>query len=42
MKVFMDLFSDYTGLLVVGIITFMLVMMAYLFIMFVRKMNNKE
>lgn len=42
MKVFMDLFSDYTGLLVVGIITFMLVMMAYLITMFVRKMNNKE
>ncbi|HHO58710.1 MAG TPA: DUF3149 domain-containing protein [Thiotrichales bacterium] len=42
MKVFVDLFSDLTGLLTLGIIIFMLVMMGYLFSMFISKMNHKE
>ncbi len=42
MKVFSDLFSDFTGLLTVGIIAFMLVMMIYLFSMFVSKANKGE
>jgi len=42
MKIFMDLFSDWTGLLTLGIILFMLVMMGYLSIMFISKMNHKE
>ncbi len=42
MKVFMDLFSDLTGMLTLGIIAFMLIMMAYLFTMFINKMNHKE
>ncbi len=42
MKVFIDLFSDFTGMLTLGIILFMLVMMGYLFSMFIRKMNHKE
>lgn len=37
MDVFNDLFGDFTGLLTIGIIVFMLVMMAYLFSMFIRK-----
>jgi hypothetical protein len=37
-----DLFNDYTGWLVVGIIVFMLVMMAYLFNMFISKSNKGE
>jgi hypothetical protein len=42
MKVFSDLFSDMTGLLTVGIIVFMLVMMAFLFTMFIRKSSKGE
>jgi cbb3-type cytochrome oxidase subunit 3 len=42
MKVFSDLFSDMTGLLTIGIIVFMLVMMAYLFSMFISKSSKGE
>jgi cbb3-type cytochrome oxidase subunit 3 len=42
MKVFSDLFSDFTGLLTIGVIVFMLVMMAYLFTMFIRKSNKHD
>ena len=42
MKVFANLFSDWTGILTIGIILFMLVMMGYLFVMAVNKMNHKE
>jgi len=42
MKVFANLFSDWTGILTIGIILFMLVMMGFLFVMAVRKMNRKE
>ena len=42
MKVFVDLFSDWTGLLTLGVILFMLVMMGYLATMFISKMNHKE
>jgi len=42
MKVFGDLFSDLTGLLTLGIIVFMLVMMAYLFSMFISKSSKKD
>lgn len=42
MKVFADLFSDWTGILTIGIISFMLLMMVFLFTMFIRKMNRKE
>ena len=37
-----DLFNDYTGWLVVGIIVFMLGMMGYLFNMFVSKSSKGE
>lgn len=37
MNVFSELFNDYTGWLTVGVIVFMLVMMAYLFSMFISK-----
>lgn len=37
MKVFTDLFGNFMGLLTLGVIAFMLVMMAYLFTMFIRK-----
>jgi len=37
MGVFSDLFKDFTGWLTVGVIVFMLVMMAYLFSMFISK-----
>ena len=37
MEVFSNLFNDFTGWLTVGIIIFMLVMMAYLFSMFISK-----
>ena len=37
MGVFGELFNDLTGWLTVGIIVFMLVMMAYLFSMFINK-----
>jgi hypothetical protein len=37
MSVFGELFNDLTGWLTVGIIIFMLVMMAFLFSMFINK-----
>ena len=37
MDVFSELFNDLTGWLTIGIIIFMLVMMAYLFSMFINK-----
>jgi hypothetical protein len=37
MKIFADLFNDFTGWLTVAVIVFMLVMMAYLFSMFISK-----
>ncbi len=37
MEVFSDLFNDFTGWLTVGVIVFILVMMAYLFSMFISK-----
>ena len=37
MNVFSELFNDLTGWLTVGIIVFMLVMMAFLFSMFINK-----
>ena len=40
MKVFGNLFNDLTGLLTLGIIVFMLVMMAYLFSMFISKSSK--
>ena len=40
MKVFGNLFNDLTGMLTLGIIVFMLVMMAYLFSMFISKSSK--
>ena len=40
MEVFSNLFNDLTGLLTIGIIVFMLVMMAYLFTMFISKSSK--
>lgn len=37
MEVFGNLFSDLTGLLTVGIIVFMIVMLAFLATMFIKK-----
>jgi len=37
MNVFSELFNDLTGWFTVGIIVFMLVMMAFLFSMFINK-----
>jgi len=37
MNVFSELFNDLTGWLTVGIIVFMLVMMAFLFSLFINK-----
>lgn len=42
MKVFGELFNDATGWLTLGIIVFMLIMMAYLFTMFISKSNKGE
>ena len=42
MKVFGNLFNDLTGLLTIGIIVFMLVMMAYLFSMFISKSSKAD
>ncbi|MBN4063876.1 DUF3149 domain-containing protein [Cardiobacterium sp. AH-315-I02] len=42
MEVFGNLFSDLTGWLTMGIIVFMLVMMAYLVTMAISKMNKGE
>jgi hypothetical protein len=40
MSVFSELFNDFTGWLTVGVIVFMLVMMAYLFSMFISKSSK--
>ena len=40
MGVFGELFNDLTGWLTIGVIVFMLVMMAYLFGMFINKANK--
>lgn len=37
MRVFSELFNDFTGWFTIGVIVFMLVMMAYLFSMFISK-----
>ncbi len=42
MKVFSNLFNDLTGWLTIGIIVFMLVMMAYLFSMFINKSSKHD
>ena len=42
MKVFGELFNDFTGWLTVGIIVFMIVMVAYLFTMFIRKATKED
>ena len=42
MEVFGELFNDFTGWLTVGIIVFMLVMMAFLFSMFISKSGKGE
>ena len=41
-KVFSNLYNGFMELLTVGIIVFMLVMMAYLFSMFIRKSSKAE
>jgi len=41
MGVFGELFNDFSGWLTIGVIVFMLVMMAYLFTMFITKANRK-
>ena len=41
MGVFGELFNDFTGILTIGIIVFMLVMMAYLFSMFISKSKGE-
>ncbi len=42
MDVFSRLFDDLTGWLTIGIIVFMLVMMAYLFGMFITKSSSRD
>ncbi len=42
MGVFGELFNDLTGWLTIGIILFMLVMMAYLFSMFINKSAKND
>ena len=42
MKVFSDLFNDLTGLLTVGVLVFMLLIMAYLFSMFISKSKKDD
>jgi hypothetical protein len=42
MEVFSNLFGDLTGLLTIGIIVFMLVMMAFLFTMFISKSKKGD
>ena len=42
MEVFSNLFNDFTGLLTLGIIIFMLVMMAFLFSMFISKSKKDD
>lgn len=41
MRVFSDLFNDMTGWLTIGILVFVLVMMAYLFSMFIKKSRGE-
>ncbi len=42
MDVFSRLFNDLTGWLTIGIIVFMLIMMAYLFSMFINKSSPDD
>ncbi len=42
MEVFSNLFNDFTGWLTLGIIIFMLVMMAFLFSMFISKSKKED
>ncbi len=42
MGVFGELFNDLTGWLTIGIILFMLVMMAFLFSMFINKSSGGD
>jgi len=42
MGVFGELFNDMTGWLTIGVILFMLVMMAYLFTMFINKSGKHD
>ena len=42
MEVFSNLFDDFMGWLTIGILVFMLVMMAYLFSMFISKSGHHE
>lgn len=42
MEVFSNLFNDLTGWLTIGILLFVLVMMAYLFSMFINKSAGND
>lgn len=42
MNVFSELFNDLTGWLTIGVLVFMLVMMAYLFSMFISKSSKGD
>lgn len=42
MNVFSELFNDLTGWLTIGVLLFMLVMMAYLFSMFINKSSKND
>jgi hypothetical protein len=42
MDIFSNLFNDLTGWLTVGILLFMLVMMAFLFAMFINKSASHD
>jgi hypothetical protein len=42
MEVFSNLFDNFMGWLTIGIVVFMLVMMAYLFSMFINKSGHHE
>lgn len=42
MNVFSELFNDLTGWLTIGVLVFMLVMMAYLFSMFINKSSKDD
>lgn len=41
MRVFSELFNDLTGWLTIGILLFVMIMMAYLFSMFIRKSRGE-
>ena len=41
MRVFSELFNDMTGWLTIGILLFVMIMMAYLFSMFIRKSRGE-